>query len=316
MSQPKTHFAEHSVSVAAPADALYDLLADVTGWPLLFGPTVHAQRVAGDDQEETIRLWALAGDSVRTWTSRRTLDRAGRRITFRQQVSPHPVASMGGEWRIVPATDGVCTVELLHDFAAVDDDPEGLNWIEKAVDRNSRAELAALKSGAESRDRSRELVLTFEDALTVDGPAHEVHAFIARCELWPERLPHVSRLELVEPEPGLQLMTMDTRAPDGTVHTTESVRVVLDDERIVYKQTKVPPILTAHTGEWRFHTTSEGVRATSRHTIAVNPATVQEILGPGATIADARTAVRTALGTNSLATLNLAKAHVEGGGRG
>ncbi|MEV5374530.1 aromatase/cyclase [Streptomyces nondiastaticus] len=315
MSQPKTHFAEHSVPVAAPADVIYDLIADVTGWPRMFSPTVHAERVAGDDEQERIRLWALANGEVRTWTSRRALDRAERRIIFRQEAPQAPMASMGGEWRITPGPDGTCTVVLLHDFAAVDDDPEGLDWIERAVDRNSRAELAALQAAAEDHDRVAELVLSFEDSVTVDGPLSDVHGFIERCERWPERLPHVARLELTETTPGLQLMSMDTRSPDGTIHTTESVRVCFETPRIVYKQTQVPPIMTAHTGEWTFRATPEGVVATSHHTVAINPRTVSELLGKQATIADARHAVRKALGTNSLATLRLAKAYAEGADR-
>ncbi|WUS42750.1 aromatase/cyclase [Kitasatospora sp. NBC_01250] len=314
MVEPKTHFTEHSVTIAAPAEVVYDLLADVTGWPSLFGPTVHAQRVSGGALQEQIRLWALANGEVRSWTSRRELDRDGLRIAFRQEVSQPPVASMGGEWRITPGAGGTCTVVLAHDFAAVGDDPDGLDWIEKAVERNSRAELAALQSGAESREQKPELVFTFDDSVTIDGPAEEVYAFIARCDLWPERLPHVSRLALTEAAPGLQVISMDTRAPDGTVHTTESVRVCFKADRIVYKQTRVPALLTAHTGEWFFQPTAEGARATSRHTVAINPGAVTELLGEQASTADARAYVRNALGSNSLATLRLAKAHVEGGG--
>ena len=313
MSQPKTHFAEHSVAVAAPADITYALIADVTGWPRLFAPTVHAEQVSGDDEQEVIRLWALANGEVRTWTSRRRLDAAARVVTFRQEVSQPPVAAMGGEWRVTALTDDSCTVDLLHDYAAVDGDPEGLDWIERAVDRNSRAELAALKTTAESHAQTAELVMTFEDSVDIAGPATEVYAFIERSDLWPERLPHVSRLELTERVPGLQLMTMDTRSPDGTVHTTESARVCFQDTRIVYKQTRVPAIMTAHTGEWTFRPTADGVRATSRHTVVINPHTVRDVLGADATVSDARKAVRAALGTNSLATLRLAKAHAENG---
>ncbi|WP_276525838.1 aromatase/cyclase [Streptomyces viridochromogenes] len=313
VSQPTTHVMQHTVGVAASADIVCDLLADVTGWPRMFGPTVHAEQVSEDATQERIRLWALANGEVRSWTSRRHIDRRARRITFRQELSQPPVAAMGGEWRIAPEPGGTCSVTLLHDFAAIDDDPDGLDWIERAVDRNSAAELAALKATAEAHEQSPDLFLTFEDGVTVNGPLEAVHAFIARCDLWPERLPHVTRLRLTEAGPGVQLMSMDTKAPDGSVHTTESVRIVLETGRIVYKQTRVPPIMTAHTGEWVLRATPEGVRAISRHTVVVNPVTVPEVLGAGATLADARDAVRTALGTNSLATLRLAKAHTEGG---
>ena len=56
---------------------------------------------------------------------------------------------MGGTWIIEPAGEGASRVRLLHDYRAVDDDPEGLAWIDQAVDRNSRSELAALKANVE-----------------------------------------------------------------------------------------------------------------------------------------------------------------------
>lgn len=43
--------------------------------------------------------------------------------------------------------------------------------------------------------------------------------------------------------------------------------------------------------------------ATARHTVAVDPTGITEVLGPDATLADARTYVREALGRNSLTTL-------------
>ncbi|GAA3726056.1 aromatase/cyclase [Streptomyces tremellae] len=313
-SPPTTHVTRHRATVDAPGAVVFDLLADVSLWPHLFTPTVHAQRIAGDDSHERIRLWALANGEVRSWISRRDLDRRALRITFRQDVSQHPVAAMGGTWQISEGPDDSCTVELLHDFAAVDDDPRGVEWIERAVERNSTAELAALKAGAETRVRCPELVMSFEDAVTIDGSAQAAHDFIRRCDLWPERLPHVARLDLVEEEPGIQLMSMDTRAPDGTVHTTESVRVVLEDGRIVYKQTRVPALMTAHTGQWQLTAGVDGVRAASRHTVVLNPGTLADHVGLP-TVDAARAAVRAALGGNSLATLRLAKSHAEGGTR-
>ena len=52
--------------------------------------------------------------------------------------------------------------------------------------------------------------------------------------------------------------------------------------------------------------------ATSRHTVLLDPAAVDEgVLGTDKTVADARSFVRDALGTSSLATLNHAKAFAE-----
>lgn len=308
-----THLTTHAVRVRGSADAAYRLLADVSLWPQHFQPTVFAERVEGDDTDERIRIWAFANGEVRNWTSRRTLDRAGRRIVFRQEVSQPPVESMGGSWVLRAEDDGCTVVELGHDFRAVGDDPDSVAWIARAVEQNSRRELDAVKSVVE-RAALDDLTLSFTDTVPVRGPVEELYDFVYRCQDWPERLPHVSRLEVRESEPGVQTMSMDTRSPDGEVHTTESVRICFPATRIVYKQTVVPPIMSAHTGCWRFTAEPDGTATiASQHTVVLDPDAVPRLLGPGGTLAEARRRVREALGNNSMATMRLAKAYVEAG---
>jgi hypothetical protein len=267
--------------------------------------------MSGDDTDERIRLWAFANGEVKSWISRRELDPVTRRIAFRQEVSQEPVASMGGEWSMRPAPDGGTHIVLKHDYSAVH--PAKLDWVRKAVDRNSGSELAAVKAVIDGRFEENGLVFSFEDSLDIAGPLADVYDFIYRCQDWPARLPHVSRLHLEEDVPNIQIMEMDTRAPDGDVHTTRSVRICFPAHRIVYKQIQVPAILSAHTGEWTFVENAGVVRATSRHTAVIKPDAVTTVLGPDATVSLARERVRTALGTNSMSTLKLAKAHVEDG---
>ncbi|NGO43916.1 aromatase/cyclase [Streptomyces ureilyticus] len=313
---PATHVTEHSVTVAAPPDTVYDLIADVSAWPQVFGPTVHVEvleEAPEDGGEQLLRIWAIAHEQVRTWTSRRVLDPAARTITFRQVVSAAPVAAMGGAWHMRPTDDGSTRVVLLHDFRAVDDDPAAEELIEGAVDRNSRAELAALKTAAEQGAARDELHFTFADSETITGAAGDVYAFLDRADLWPERLPHVARLDLTEDEPGIQHLDMDTRSPDGSVHNTTSVRVCFEDRHmIVYKQLRVPVAMSGHTGRWVIESLGDGtVRATSWHSVTLDPDGVHSALGPQATLAEARQLVRTALGTNSATTLRHAKRFAE-----
>jgi aromatase len=311
VSQEQVHRTEHTITVAAPAEALYDIIADVSRWPALFKPTIHAIRVEGDDTEERIKLWATANGEVKSWTSRRTLDRDAKRVTFRQEISSPPVGSMGGEWIMKPQPNGDTIVVLLHDYTAVDDDPEKVAWIAKAVDRNSESELAGLKETAERLNTYDNLEFSFEDSVTIAAPPSEVYDFIYLCGLWPQRLPHVASLDLKEEVPGIQLMAMNTKAPDGSTHTTESWRVCFPSDEIVYKQTVVPKLMTAHTGQWRFEEVPEGTRATSQHTVVINPDNIAAILGPEATVADASAFVHKALSTNSTTTLRQAKGHAE-----
>jgi ribosome-associated toxin RatA of RatAB toxin-antitoxin module len=302
----------HTVTVAAAPETVWALLADTSRWPVDFPPTVHVEHLGREGATERIRIWATAADEVKTWTSRRELDREALTITFHQEVSQAPVAAMSGAWILRRLPEGGTEVALDHSYRAIDDDPAALTWIAEVTDRNSRSELAHLKALAERPVDPAELLLTFEDTVTVGGEAADVYAFLYRAQEWPARLPHVARMDLREDEPGVQVMEMDTLTADGATHTTKSVRLCFADERILYKQTKVPPLMTAHTGEWRVTPVRGGVAVTSRHTVAIRPEAVAGVLGEGATVADAREFARAALGGNSRITLEHAKAYAEG----
>jgi aromatase len=307
----------HEITVNAPAAAVYRLIADVANWPRLFPPTVFVDHLERTGDTERIRIWATANGEAKTWSSLCVLDPDRLRIRFRQEVSAPPVAAMGGTWLIEPLAANECRVRLLHDYRAVDDDPESLAWIDRAVDTNSHKELAALKANAELALGRSELTLSFADTVRIDGDVKDVYDFLNEAQHWQERLPHVARVQLTEDTPGLQTLEMDTRTKDGSVHTTSSVRVCFPPGRIVYKQTTLPALMSLHTGRWDLaEELGEGgaasVSATSHHTVVINTANITRILGPGAGVPEARTFVKNALSANSTATLNLAKAYAEG----
>lgn len=302
---------EHDITIDAPAAAVYRLLAEVENWPRIFPPTIYVDHVERGADEERIRIWATANGEAKNWTSRRTLDPAALRITFRQEVSSPPVAAMGGTWIVEPRSDTASRVRLLHDYRAVDDDPESLKWIDEAVDRNSRSELAALKQNVERAHAAEEITFSFEDTVQIQGRAKDVYDFINEAGLWAERLPHVASVRLEEDTPGLQTLEMDTRAKDGSTHTTKSYRVTFPHHRIAYKQVTLPALMTLHTGYWTFTENEQGVAASSQHTVVLNTDNIARVLGPEASVADAREYVRTALSTNSRATLGHAKDYAE-----
>lgn len=303
---------EHQVDVDAPAGRVFALLADVESWPRIFPPTVHVDRVEQDGGTERIHIWATANGAVKSWLSRRAIDRDALRIDFRQEVSAPPVAAMAGTWLIEPRSGAGSRVRLRHDYRAVDDDPGALAWIDQAVDRNSRSELAALKANVEAAvGAGEELAFSFADDVTIDGSVEDVYDFLNEAQRWRERLPHVQRVVLTEDTPGLQTLEMDTRAKDGSVHTTSSIRVCFPYSRIVYKQTTLPALLTLHTGRWLLTAGAGGVTATSQHSVVLNPEPIEKVLGPGAGVPEARDFVRSALSTNSLTTLGLAKEYAE-----
>ncbi|MEU0301571.1 aromatase/cyclase [Streptomyces sp. NPDC006175] len=311
---PSSVDVEHSITVPAAPAAVFALLADVERWPLIFPPTVHArflERAPDEGGPERLQLWATANGGVRTWTSRRLVDPVRMRISFGQDRPEEPIAAMGGEWTVRPVDAG-SEVVLTHTYAAADDDAETLGWLEKAVDGNSRAELAALAVAAREKEAGSETAFTFRDSLHIEGTAAEVHAFLDRAEQWEQRLPHVARVRLTEDQPGVQILEMDTRTPDGSSHTTRSVRICEAPRSIHYKQLLTPALLRVHTGSWLLTEDGRGVTAVAEHTVVLETAAVAGVLGPDAGLREARTFVREALGRNSSATLRQAKAFVEG----
>lgn len=303
---------EHAITVHAPAAEVYRLLAEVENWPRLFPPSVYVEYLEREGARERIRIWATANGEAKNWTSRRDLDPEGLRITFRQEVSAPPVAEMSGTWIVEPLGAQETNLRLLHSYRAIDDDPEGLAWIDQAVDRNSSEELPGVKAGLEQVTRTAELTLSFVDSVTVEGAAKDLYDFVNEADRWVERLPHVGTVRLTEDTPGLQVLRMDTRAVDGSTHTTESVRVCFPHQRIVYKQTTLPALMSLHTGEWEFRTAEDGtVTASSQHTVVLDPDNITKVLGADAGVPEARAFVRDALGANSRATLEHAKRYAE-----
>lgn len=110
----------------------------------------------------------------------------------------------------------------------------------------------------------------------------------------------------------MQVMEMDTRSPDGSTHTTRSVRICLPHDEIVYRQTVTPEVMAAHTGRWTLRQAGREVEATAQHTVVIRTEAVPAALGPGGTVDRARELTRKALGTNSLRTQRHTKSEAEG----
>ncbi|MGW8886166.1 aromatase/cyclase [Streptomyces sp. NPDC055749] len=315
-----TGSAEHVTELAAPAGRAYALIEDVGRWPLLFTPCIWSQQLERTDGIQRIRLWAVVGLEVRSWTSRRVLDPVGLRIDFAQENPAAPLTEMTGHWRFEDGSPG--RLELGHRWSTTGE-PHAADRIAAALDANSNAEIAALRAWAERPEAPDSLILAFSDEETVDAPAAEVYDFLYRADLWPERLPHVAGLDLEtvpadDTTAGAEVQTMDmqTSAADGSVHSTQSVRLCFGNERIVYKQTTPPRGLLAHSGEWVVTEGPEGTRVTSRHTVAIDPEAVEAVFGAGTTTAEALRRARDIIGANSRGTLRALRERLDGTGGG
>ena len=149
----------------------------------------------------------------------------------------------------------------------------------------------------------------------IRGPAPSVFDFFRRADLWPARMAHVRRAELTEEPGGLQYLELDTVDPQGRAHTSSSIRICFPDRLlIVAKGLRLPQIMAVHTGHWQFEQGDGTVFGRCRQTVTLDPDGVHAVLGPRATLADARDAVRRALGADSIATLRHAKEFLEEAG--
>ncbi|WP_122614485.1 aromatase/cyclase [Streptomyces sp. Tu 4128] len=295
---------EHEIVVSVPATTVYRLVSTVANWPRIFPSVVHVERVEPLTRGERIQVWEVVDGESRIWTSTRTFDPYGLRIDFQDEQPGLSGAPLEGSW-IIESRSATESGVRLRRWGPGTGDAAG------EADRRCRSELAALKSQLESAHAASELTFSFTDTVQIDGAAKDVYDFINDAQRWQERLPHVARVRLAEELPGLQTLEMDTKAADGSTHTTTSYRVAFEPRRIAYRQFTLPALMTLHTGIWTFKDHGAGTAASSQHTVVLNTDNIVGVLGPDADVAQARDYVRTALSTNSTATLRLAKEYAE-----
>jgi aromatase len=147
---------EHTVTVEAPADVVYAVLADVEGYADLFPPTESVTMLEETEAYQIARLVVDVSGQVQSWVTRRDLDRERRTISYRQLENAAMVESMGGEWRALPLDDQHTQLVITHDFAArtteaVPSQKKATELLRTAVENNSHADLDAVRKEAEKR---------------------------------------------------------------------------------------------------------------------------------------------------------------------
>lgn len=311
MTKSETHAAEAKLGIAAPAEVAFGVMLDAERWPQLFGTILHTQYAARSADGDQVEVWGLQGENaVRRWTSTRVIDREGLRISFTNTPAIAPMSEFGGEWSFQPQPDGTTTATIRYEFSLPADTKVPAKRIAPELEKSGAVQLAELADAAQRADELTHLTLSFEDTLHVNGHPEHAWKMLYEANKWPERLPHVTTLTMTEDTPGIQFFDMDTTTSDGKPHTTRSVRICQPHTLITYKQLRTPPLLTVHTGHWRFTPTPHGLTLGARHTVTINPTNLH-LLGPHTTIQDARDYLRRVLSTNSLGNLRLAKTYAE-----
>ncbi|WP_328843061.1 SRPBCC family protein [Streptomyces sp. NBC_00258] len=294
-----------SVVVDAPAKVVLDLIADTDPLHYLSPAIVYAERDITGPAQDSVTVWTITEDE-RVWSriQHRTFDADGLRIAF-EDAPESTLAGVRGEWILRAVSDDKTEIELRQDTSAL----TGSEAVARAESARSDL-LSTVAFGAGNRSELADLVVDFRDPLFAAGSAEDAYKILYEADRWPERLAHVSRIDMTEDMPGIQFFDMDTTTSDGAPHTTRSVRICFPHSKIVYKQIGLPALLDAHTGHWLFTPTREGIIVESRH-VAVIKRSMLSILGEGTTVEAARRYLRQALSTNSMTNLRIAKEFAE-----
>ncbi len=152
---------EHTVTVDAPVDVVWDVLVDVEGYARIFPPTREAKIIEDSETHQIVRLVVDVNGQMQSWVSRRDIDHERHVIAYRQLELAPLIGHMAGEWRAYPLTESRTQLVLTHDFKPkdpVDGKVAGKFTYEEAdellqggVERNSVDDLGAVKSEAERR---------------------------------------------------------------------------------------------------------------------------------------------------------------------
>ncbi|MGW6905703.1 aromatase/cyclase [Streptomyces sp. NPDC054940] len=154
------HHTEHTVTVDAPVATVWDVLVDVEGYARIFPPTEDVTILEESPKHQIARLVVDVNGEVQSWISRRDIDADRHVIAYRQLENAPMMGYMGGEWRALSIDEHTTQLVLTHDFKPRDPDADGLvagkftydkadEMIKAAVERNSVADLGAVKEEAE-----------------------------------------------------------------------------------------------------------------------------------------------------------------------
>jgi aromatase len=155
------HHTEHTVTVAAPVDVVWNVLVDVEGYARIFPPTQDVTILEESPEHQIARLVVDVSGEIQSWVSRRDIDVRRHVISYRQLENAPLMGHMGGDWRALAIDEETTQLVLTHDFKPKDpvdgkvagrfSYQEADELIKAAVERNSVADLGAVKTESERR---------------------------------------------------------------------------------------------------------------------------------------------------------------------
>ena len=145
MTELKIWTTRQRSKVAAPSKRVYELLADIEGWPSVFDSVTSVEPLGSDRVLERYRIIERTGN---TWISVREANPKRLQVRYRRIDPPAPLKSMAGLWQVEPKVAGV-VVSLDHYFSVADDRAETAAAAAQQITAIGAAMLTSLRRTAE-----------------------------------------------------------------------------------------------------------------------------------------------------------------------
>lgn len=276
----------HSIVCHSRANEVYQLITDVSNWPLIFENCVSASELSRNDNNVLIKIEALQNGRLVSWETSRTYYENIFRIDFSLPVPMPFMKYMRGQWRVIPIDNRRSVLHVTRHFALTDkidgirDDVKTLfdaeAMVMKFIEENSKAELRAIQAFTEYAEAT---FATFKESFTLPYAPEEVYSVLNDITLWPKVLPHCESLDVLYNDSENQEFIMRVKTPLGS-ESFRSIRTCKsDDLSISYFQPKPPEVLKTHYGNWVVKATREGSEIVSEHTVRVNQHRCKELFG-------------------------------------
>jgi aromatase len=145
MAELKIWTTRQRFKVAALPKRVYELVADIEGWPSVFDSIAAVEPLGTDRVCERFRIVERSGNS---WISVREENQKRLQVRYRRLEPPAPLRSMAGLWRVETKAVGV-VVALDHYFSVADDSAETAAEAARHITAVGTAMLESLRRTAE-----------------------------------------------------------------------------------------------------------------------------------------------------------------------